>query len=153
MFPAYERVVLREAGFKRPVVIFGPLADISRERLAADYATAYEVARNEGTVSGQKSNRKGVIRLNTIKDIIEKDKHAVLDITPTAVQKLNYAQLYPIVVFLDPQSKAVVKDLRMRLACTEPEKKKKPGKLYDRAVKMQRGYSHVFNRYNSFKFW
>uniref|UniRef100_H2ZLR5 Tight junction protein ZO-2 n=1 Tax=Ciona savignyi TaxID=51511 RepID=H2ZLR5_CIOSA len=147
MFPAYERVVLREAGFKRPVVIFGPLADISRERLAADYATAYEVARNEGTVSGQKSNRKGVIRLNTIKDIIEKDKHAVLDITPTAVQKLNYAQLYPIVVFLDPQSKAVVKDLRMRLACTEPEKKKKPGKLYDRAVKMQRGYSHVFNRY------
>ena len=27
---------------------------------------------NEGIVSGQKSNRKGVIRLNTIKDIIEK---------------------------------------------------------------------------------
>ncbi|XP_078484813.1 tight junction protein 1 isoform X2 [Ciona intestinalis] len=144
MFPAYERVVLREAGFKRPVVIFGPLADIARERLAADYATHYEVARNEGTVSGQKSNRKGVIRLNTIKDIIEKDKHAVLDITPTAVQKLNYAQLYPIVVFLEPQSKATVKELRAKLACTEQEKKKKPGKLYDRATKMQRGYSHVF---------
>nr|XP_026690396.1 tight junction protein ZO-2 isoform X2 [Ciona intestinalis] len=144
MFPAYERVVLREAGFKRPVVIFGPLADIARERLAADYAAHYEVARNEGTVSGQKSNRKGVIRLNTIKDIIEKDKHAVLDITPTAVQKLNYAQLYPIVVFLEPQSKATVKELRAKLACTEQEKKKKPGKLYDRATKMQRGYSHVF---------
>ena len=32
-FDAYERVVLREAGFKRPVVIFGPLADICREML------------------------------------------------------------------------------------------------------------------------
>jgi len=73
-----------------------------------------------------------------------KDKHAILDITPTAVEKLNYAQLYPIVVFLGPQSKATVKELRQKLAVTDEEKKKKPGKLYDRAVKMQRGYNHVF---------
>ena len=38
-FDAYERVVLREAGFKRPVVIFGPLADISREMLAGILST------------------------------------------------------------------------------------------------------------------
>ncbi|XP_076812481.1 tight junction protein ZO-1-like isoform X3 [Clavelina lepadiformis] len=144
MFPAYERVVLREAGFKRPTVIFGPLADIARERLAGDYPTFYEVARNEGALSGQKSNRKGVIRLNTIKDIIEKDKHAILDITPTAVEKLNYAQLYPIVVFLESSSKAAVKDMRQKLAATDVEKKKKSGKLYDRAHKLQRGYNHVF---------
>jgi len=144
MFPAYERVVLREAGFKRPVVIFGPLADIARERLACDHSDLYEIAGNEGIVSGQKSNRKGIIRLNTIKDIIEKDKHAILDITPAAVEKLNYTQLYPIVVFLEASSKQVVKELRSRLACTDVEKKKKPGKLYDRAQKMQRGYNYVF---------
>ncbi|XP_039261919.2 tight junction protein ZO-1-like isoform X2 [Styela clava] len=142
-FPAYERVVLREAGFKRPVVVFGPLADIARQRLASDYPPSYDIANNDGTVSGQKSNRKGIIRLNTIKDIIEKDKHAILDITPTAVEKLNYAQLYPIVVFLKPTSKAAVKELRSKLAVTEEEKRKKPGKLYDRAIKMQKGYSHV----------
>ena len=32
------------AGFKRPVVIFGPLADIARERLAGDHSDLYEVA-------------------------------------------------------------------------------------------------------------
>ena len=32
------------------------------------------------------------------------DKHAVLDITPNAVDRLNYAQWYPIVVFLNPDS-------------------------------------------------
>ena len=67
-----------------------------------------------------------------------------MDITPNAVEKLNYAQLYPIVVFLEAQSKAVVKDLRGKLATSDEERKKKPGKLYDRGVKLQRGYGHVF---------
>lgn len=57
---------------------------------------------------------------------------------------MNYAQLYPIVVFLKPSSKAAVKELRAKLAITEDEKRKKHGKLYDRAVKMQKGYAHVF---------
>ena len=46
-FDAFERVVLREAGFKRPVVVFGPLADICREMLCQDYSDRYEVARND----------------------------------------------------------------------------------------------------------
>lgn len=41
-FDSYERVVLREAGFKRPVVILGALADISRELLVGDYQDRYE---------------------------------------------------------------------------------------------------------------
>lgn len=32
-FPAYERVTLRHPGFVRPIVLFGPLADIAREKL------------------------------------------------------------------------------------------------------------------------
>ncbi len=40
------------------------------------------------------------------------EKHAVLDITPNAVDRLNYAQWYPIVVFLNPDSKQGVKNMR-----------------------------------------
>lgn len=72
------------------------------------------------------------------------DKHAILDITPTAVEKLNYAQLYPIVVFLQAPNKASVKELRSKLATTDEEKKKKSAKLFDRANKLYRGYNHVF---------
>jgi len=36
-FPAYERVVLRHPGFIRPVVLFGPVADIARDRLLKDF--------------------------------------------------------------------------------------------------------------------
>ena len=39
--------------------------------------------------------------------MIEKNKHAILDITPTAVDKLNYSQLYPIVIFLKAPSAKV----------------------------------------------
>jgi tight junction protein 1 len=36
-FPAYEKVSLRHPGFPRPVVIFGPIADLARERLLRDF--------------------------------------------------------------------------------------------------------------------
>lgn len=90
--------------------------------------------------------------------LFSQDKHAILDITPNAVEKLNYAQLYPIVVYLEAQSKGVVKDLRGKLATTEEEKKKKSGKLFDRAHKLQRGYNHVFTGsffilFQIFVFW
>ena len=51
--------------------------------------------------------RKGIIKLTAINEIIERNKHAVLDITPTAVDKLNYSQLYPIVIFLKAPSARV----------------------------------------------
>lgn len=36
-FPAYERVILRHPGFVRPVVLFGPVADLAREKLLKDF--------------------------------------------------------------------------------------------------------------------
>ena len=50
-YDAYERVVLREAGFKRPVVIFGPLADITRESLESNHQDRYEIARSDSNAT------------------------------------------------------------------------------------------------------
>jgi len=36
-FPAYEKVVLSHTGFVRPVVLFGPISDIAREKLTKDF--------------------------------------------------------------------------------------------------------------------
>ena len=35
-FPAYERVSLQHPGFVRPVVLYGPLADVARSKVLAD---------------------------------------------------------------------------------------------------------------------
>ena len=70
-----------------------------------------------------------------------KDKHAVLDITPNAVDRLNYAQWYPIVVFLNPDTKQGVKNMRTRL-CSESRKSAR--KLYERALKLRKNNHHLF---------
>ncbi|XP_040910836.1 tight junction protein ZO-1 isoform X8 [Toxotes jaculatrix] len=149
-FPAYERVVLREAGFLRPVVIFGPIADVAREKLAREEPDIFELAKTQQQQGGEKSEPRdagtdqkssGIIRLHTIKQIIDRDKHAVLDITPNAVDRLNYAQWYPIVVFLNPDTKQGVKNMRTRLC---PESRKSARKLYDRALKLRKNNHHLF---------
>ncbi|XP_035392511.1 tight junction protein ZO-1 isoform X3 [Electrophorus electricus] len=140
-FPAYERVVLREAGFLRPVVIFGPIADVAREKLSREEPDLFELAKSEPRDAGTDQRSSGIIRLHTIKQIIDRDKHAVLDITPNAVDRLNYAQWYPIVVFLNPDSKQGVKNMRTRLC---PESRKSARKLYERALKLRKNNHHLF---------
>ncbi|XP_031702591.1 tight junction protein ZO-1 isoform X7 [Anarrhichthys ocellatus] len=149
-FPAYERVVLREAGFLRPVVLFGPIADVGREKLAREEPDIFELAKTQQQQGGERSEPRdagtdqkssGIIRLHTIKQIIDRDKHAVLDITPNAVDRLNYAQWYPIVVFLNPDTKQGVKTMRTRLC---PESRKSARKLFDRALKLRKNNHHLF---------
>ncbi|XP_067886662.1 tight junction protein ZO-2-like isoform X2 [Heterodontus francisci] len=139
-FPAYERVVLREAGFCRPVVLFGPIADIATEKLATDLPDSYKTAKTEPRDAGSEKST-GVVRLNTVRQIIEEDKHAILDVTPKAVDLLNYTQWYPIVIFFNPDSKQGVKTMRQRL---NPGSTKSSKKLYDQAVKLRKSCPYLF---------
>uniref|UniRef100_A0A670ZPS8 Tight junction protein 1 n=1 Tax=Pseudonaja textilis TaxID=8673 RepID=A0A670ZPS8_PSETE len=91
--------------------------------------------------AGTDQRSSGIIRLHTIKQIIDRDKHALLDVTPNAVDRLNYAQWYPIVVFLNPDSKQGVKTMRTRLC---PESRKSARKLYERAHKLRKNNHHLF---------
>ncbi|XP_067339286.1 tight junction protein ZO-2a isoform X2 [Channa argus] len=139
-FPAYERVVLREAGFKRPVVIFGPISDTANEKLAKEMPDDFVIAKTEPKDAGSEKSS-GVVRLNTIRQIIEQDRHALLDVTPKAVDTLNYTQWYPIVIFLNPDSKQGVKTMRNRLM---PGSNRSARKLYEQALKLRKTCSHLF---------
>ncbi|KFM71564.1 Tight junction protein ZO-1, partial [Stegodyphus mimosarum] len=142
-FPAYERVTLKHPGFIRPVVLFGALADVARDKLLKDYPDKYASPQLDGHLDDVPKSQKssGIIRLSAIKEIIEKGKHAILDITPSAVDRLNYAQFYPIVIFMRAENKHTVKELRSRLAKSSHKSSKK---LYDHAVKLEKLWSHIF---------
>lgn len=139
-FPAYERVVLREAGFRRPVVLFGPIADAANEKLASEMPDLFVIAKTEPKDAGSEKSS-GVVRLNTIRQIIEQDKHALLDVTPKAVDTLNYTQWYPIVIFFNPDSKHGIKAMRQRIV---PNSNRSARKLYEQAVKLRKTCSHLF---------
>lgn len=137
-FPAYERVVLRHPGFVRPVVLFGPVADIARERLIKDFPDKFTAPMQ----SDDKTGKSGIFRLSNIRDIMDRGKHALLDITPNAVDRLNYAQFYPIVIFLKADSKHTIKQLRQGLPKSAHKSSKK---LFEQCQKLDRIWSHVFS--------
>uniref|UniRef100_A0A3Q2X8L3 Tight junction protein 3 n=1 Tax=Hippocampus comes TaxID=109280 RepID=A0A3Q2X8L3_HIPCM len=140
-FPAYERVLLREANFKRPIVILGPLNDIAMEKLAREMPDEYEIAEMVPRSGGGDSSST-VIKLDTVRKIAEKDKHPLLDITPTAVERLNYIQYHPMVIFLDPHSRKDVKAMRQRYS---PDSNKSSRRLYSQALKLRKDCSHLFS--------
>lgn len=84
---------------------------------------------------------KPFLNWNFLSCLLVKDKHAVLDITPNAVDRLNYAQWYPIVVFLNPDTKQGVKTMRTRLC---PDSRKSARKLFERALKLRKNNHHLF---------
>ncbi|XP_014804481.1 PREDICTED: tight junction protein ZO-3 [Calidris pugnax] len=136
-YPPYERVVLKEASFKRPVVILGPIADIAMQKLSTEMPEQFEIA---PSVARDGASSK-VIKLDAVRQIAEKNKHALLDITPSAVERLNYVQYYPVVVFCEPESRQGIKAMRQWLA---PDSRKSSRRLYAQANKMKKYCSHLF---------
>lgn len=76
------------------------------------------------------------------------DKHALLDVTPKAVDLLNYTQWFPIVIFFNPDSRQGVKTMRQRL---NPTSNKSSRKLYDQANKLKKTCAHLFTGTWNFK--
>ncbi|XP_077187518.1 tight junction protein ZO-3 isoform X1 [Paroedura picta] len=136
-YPPYERVTLKEATFKRPVVVLGPIADIAMQKLSAEMPDQFEIAESVPREGGSAK----VIKLDSVRQIAEQEKHALLDITPAAVERLNYVQYFPIVVFCEPDSRQGVKAMRQWLV---PDSKKSSRRLYAQATKMRKHWSHLF---------
>lgn len=65
----------------------------------------------------------------------------MLDVTPKAVDLLNYTQWFPIVIFFNPDNRQGVKTMRQRLI---PTSNKSSRKLYDQANKLKKTCVHLF---------
>ncbi|XP_013186152.2 tight junction protein ZO-1 isoform X2 [Amyelois transitella] len=140
-FPAYERVVLKQPGFVRPVIVLGAVADIARERLLSESPDKFASPKMDSTLEDSKTKSAGIIRLSSIRNIMERGKHALLDITPNAVDRLNYAQFYPIVIFMKADNKHIIKQLRAGLPKSAHKSSKK---LLEQCQHMERVWGHVF---------
>ncbi|KAI5747103.1 hypothetical protein M8J77_011004 [Diaphorina citri] len=141
-FPAYERVSLRHPGFIRPVVLFGPVADLARDKLLKDFPDKFSAPQLENMMEESDSKKcSGIIRLSAIRDMMDRGRHGLLDITPNAVDRLNYAQFYPIVIFLRAETKSNVKELRAGIPKTAHKSSKK---LFEQSQKLEKVWSHVF---------
>ncbi|CAG2194355.1 TJP1 [Mytilus edulis] len=73
-FPANEKVLISDVNFVRPVVIFGALSDVAREKMLMEYPDRFESPQQDNHGSeDEKKTRSGIIRLGAIKEIINKN--------------------------------------------------------------------------------
>ncbi|TNN17175.1 Tight junction protein [Schistosoma japonicum] len=138
--PPYERVVqVDKFPFPRPVVIFGPLCELARQRLVqmssitstkVDYLITEPLkfiippinscfisskmnnsSNNNCSVNEDSNKPSGLIRLSAINDCMKRGYHCILDIGPSAIERLILLGIPPIVILINPSSKYQLKDL------------------------------------------
>jgi tight junction protein 1 len=73
---------------------------------------------------------------------MNKNKHCLLDVTPHSVEKLQYAQYCPIVIYISVDSRSRLRDLRKKHSKTAASKNSR--KLQEQALKIQKMYSYLF---------
>ncbi|XP_060524064.1 disks large 1 tumor suppressor protein isoform X4 [Cylas formicarius] len=74
----------------------------------------------------------------SVREVAEKGKHCILDVSGNAIKRLQVAQLYPIAVFIKPKSVESIMEMNKRM--TDEQAKK----TYERALKMEHEFGEYF---------
>ncbi|XP_037938659.1 disks large 1 tumor suppressor protein isoform X4 [Teleopsis dalmanni] len=74
----------------------------------------------------------------SVREVAEKGKHCILDVSGNAIKRLQVAQLYPVAIFIKPKSVDSVMEMNRRM--TEEQAKK----TYERAIKMEQEFGEYF---------
>ncbi|TRY76754.1 hypothetical protein TCAL_08554 [Tigriopus californicus] len=77
--------------------------------------------------------------VQSVIDVAVQGKHCILDVSANAIKRLHVAQLYPIAIFLKPQSVESILEMNKRM--TEDQARK----TYDRATKMEMDFGEFFS--------
>ncbi|KAG5895559.1 hypothetical protein JTB14_002922 [Gonioctena quinquepunctata] len=74
----------------------------------------------------------------SVREVADKGKHCILDVSGNAIKRLQVAQLYPIAIFIKPKSVESIMEMNKRM--TEEQAKK----THERAVKMEQEFGEYF---------
>lgn len=74
----------------------------------------------------------------SVREVAEKGKHCILDVSGNAIKRLQVAQLFPVAIFIKPKSIESIMEMNRRM--TEEQAKK----TYERALKMEHEFGEYF---------
>ncbi|XP_052864207.1 disks large 1 tumor suppressor protein isoform X2 [Anopheles cruzii] len=74
----------------------------------------------------------------SVREVAEKGKHCILDVSGNAIKRLQVAQLYPIAIFIKPKSMESIMEMNRRM--TEEQAKK----TFERTLKMEHEFGEYF---------
>lgn len=137
---SYQRVVQRLSENRRPVVVLGLFCDSVISMLIRDAPEHFE-APQEAVESPDSTEEP--VDVKVIRSSCLRGRHCLIVLTPPAIEFLQQkTDLNPIIVYISPVSKSVVKTVKAKLA---PNYSKSASYLYDEAVKFEKTYGHLFS--------
>ncbi|XP_067370096.1 disks large homolog 4-like isoform X6 [Channa argus] len=97
-----------------------------------------EIQEHKFIEAGQYNNHLYGTSIQSVREVAEKGKHCILDVSGNAIKRLQMAGLHPIAVFIRPCT--VENILEMNKRFTEEQARK----TYDRAVKLEQEFTEYF---------
>ncbi|XP_063772459.1 disks large homolog 1 isoform X18 [Pseudophryne corroboree] len=88
--------------------------------------------------AGQYNNHLYGTSVQSVKEVAERGKHCILDVSGNAIKRLQIAQLYPISIFIKPKSVENIMEMNKRL--TEDQARK----TFERAMKLEQEFTEHF---------
>uniref|UniRef100_H2ZDM3 Uncharacterized protein n=1 Tax=Ciona savignyi TaxID=51511 RepID=H2ZDM3_CIOSA len=104
----------------------------SREKMEADIQNHFFIE------AGQYNENLYGTSVQSVKDVAEKNKHCILDVSGNAIKRLQVAGLWPIAIFIRPKSIEWLMELNKRLV------EEQARKIFDRAVKQEQEFGEYF---------
>ncbi|XP_043079037.1 discs large homolog 1-like protein isoform X15 [Puntigrus tetrazona] len=105
---------------------------VSREQMERD------IQEHKFIEAGQYNNHLYGTSVQSVREVAEKGKHCILDVSGNAIKRLQVAVLYPIAIFIKPKSMENIMEMNKRL--TEEQGRK----TYDRAMKLEQEFMEHF---------
>ncbi|CAH2247849.1 disks large homolog 1 isoform X10 [Pelobates cultripes] len=88
--------------------------------------------------AGQYNNHLYGTSVQSVREVAERGKHCILDVSGNAIKRLQIAQLYPIAIFIKPKSVENIMEMNKRL--TEEQARK----TFERAMKLEQEFTEHF---------
>uniref|UniRef100_A0A914HXM6 Uncharacterized protein n=1 Tax=Globodera rostochiensis TaxID=31243 RepID=A0A914HXM6_GLORO len=147
--PAYERVALKRPAFHRPVVLYGPLADVARQLLLSKFPLRFGApfphspsvnnAVDPLSASTSSDSPQRSIPLAAVDAVMAAQKHCVMSVSAASVERLQLAQYAPIVILIDVESRSRVRELRSKAGANTNSSRK----LLEQSQRIKKQHQHM----------
>ncbi|KAK7944452.1 hypothetical protein WMY93_000180 [Mugilogobius chulae] len=105
---------------------------VSREQMERD------IQEHRFIEAGQYNNHLYGTSVQSVRQVAEKGKHCILDVSGNAIKRLQLAQLHPIAIFIKPKTVENILDMNKRLS------EEQGRKTFDRATKLEQEFTENF---------
>uniref|UniRef100_A0A182NEA2 Uncharacterized protein n=1 Tax=Anopheles dirus TaxID=7168 RepID=A0A182NEA2_9DIPT len=152
---SYLRVERLEYTY-RPVIILGPLSEFVIDKLCVDFPEDFavlqesqkkcskdemELALQNNTIADYKMRSNGIFEYTSMQAVRDnKQCHCILNVSMTAVERLQRAQIYPVVLLLRFKSAKQIKEIKDSRYSTDKISAKAAKEMYEHTLKMESEY-------------